>query len=128
MTVEVVRQLHKEFPILGVCLGHQAIGEALGGNVVKAPAIFHGKTSLIVHDGRDIFSGISSPFIATRYHSLIVERTTLPMCLEVSAWTAEGVIMGIRHREYPTFGVQFHPESVATIDGKQILKNFLLMP
>ena len=123
--VEVVRELHKEFPILGVCLGHQAIGEALGGKVVKAGEIFHGKTSSIVHTGKEIFSNIPSPFTATRYHSLIVERDTLPMCLEVTAWTDNGVIMGLRHREYPTFGVQFHPESIATEHGKQILENFL---
>ncbi len=128
VSVEVVRQLHKEFPILGVCLGHQAIGEALGGKVVKADAIFHGKTSSIIHASKDIFSRIPSPFTATRYHSLIVERDSLPMCLEVTAWTEDGVIMGIRHREYPTFGVQFHPESIATEHGKQILKNFLSLP
>jgi para-aminobenzoate synthetase component 2 len=125
VSIETVRQLHKEFPILGVCLGHQAIGEALGGKVVKAEKIFHGKTSSIFHAGKDIFSHIPSPFTGTRYHSLVVERSTLPMCLEVTAWTDDGVIMGLRHREYPTFGVQFHPESIATEHGKQILKNFL---
>ncbi len=128
VSVEVVRQLHKEFPILGVCLGHQAIGEALGGNVVKAGEIFHGKTSSIIHSGKEIFSHIPSPFRGTRYHSLIVERDTLPMCLEVTAWTDDGVIMGLRHREYPTFGVQFHPESIATEHGKQILRNFVFNP
>ena len=128
VSISVVRELHKEFPILGVCLGHQAIGEALGGKVVKAGEIFHGKTSSIIHTGKEIFSQIPSPFIATRYHSLIVEKDSLPMCLEVSAWTNDGVIMGLRHREYPTFGVQFHPESIATEHGKQILKNFLFMP
>ena len=128
VSISVVRELHKEFPILGVCLGHQAIGEALGGKVVKAGEIFHGKTSSILHTGKEIFSQIPSPFIATRYHSLIVEKDSLPMCLEVSAWTNDGVIMGLRHREYPTFGVQFHPESIATEHGKQILKNFLFMP
>ncbi|MCX6135680.1 MAG: aminodeoxychorismate/anthranilate synthase component II [Ignavibacteriales bacterium] len=124
-TVEVVRQLHKEYPILGVCLGHQAIGEALGGRVVKAEQIFHGKTSLVHHTGHEIFADIPSPFTAARYHSLIVEKVTLPLCLEVTAWTPEGVIMGLRHREHPTFGVQFHPESIATEHGKQILRNFL---
>ena len=128
VTVDVVRELHKEYPILGVCLGHQAIGEALGGRVVKASAIFHGKTSSIFHNGTDIFSGIASPFTAARYHSLVIEKTTLPMCLEVTAWTSDEVIMGVRHREYPTFGLQFHPESIATVDGKRILKNFLIMP
>jgi anthranilate synthase/aminodeoxychorismate synthase-like glutamine amidotransferase len=128
VSLEVVRQLHKEYPILGVCLGHQAIGEALGGKVVKAAEIVHGKTSSIVHTGKEIFSNIPSPFVGTRYHSLIVERNSLPMCLEVTAWTDDGVIMGIRHREFPTFGVQFHPESIATEHGKQILKNFLFAP
>ncbi len=128
VSVEVVRQLHKEFPIFGVCLGHQAIGEALGGKVVKAEEIFHGKTSSILHTGKEIFSNIPSPFTGTRYHSLVVERNTLPLCLEVTAWTDDGVIMGLRHREYPTFGVQFHPESIATEHGKQILKNFLFKP
>jgi len=128
VSISVVRELHKEFPILGVCLGHQAIGEALGGRVVKAGEIFHGKTSSILHTGKEIFSHIPSPFTATRYHSLIVDKDSLPMCLEVTAWTDDGVIMGLRHREYPTFGVQFHPESIATEHGKQILKNFLFLP
>ena len=125
ITEDVVRGLHKTCPILGVCLGHQAIGEALGGRVIKAAAIFHGKTSSIHHNGRDLFSGIPSPFLATRYHSLIVERPTLPMCLDITAWTEDGTIMAVRHREYPTFGVLFHPESIATDYGKQILRNFL---
>jgi len=128
ISIEVVRQLHKEYPILGVCLGHQAIGEALGGKVVKAGEIFHGKTSSINHTSKEIFSHVPSPFTGTRYHSLIVESNTLPMCLEVTAWTDDGVIMGLRHREYPTFGVQFHPESIATEHGKQILKNFVFNP
>jgi len=127
ISTEVVRQLHKDYPILGVCLGHQAIGEALGGRVVKAGEIFHGKTSAIFHTGRDILSKVPSPFVATRYHSLVVERETLPLCLEVTAWTDDGVIMGLRHRERPTFGVQFHPESIATEHGKLILKNFLAL-
>ena len=128
ISVEVIRQLHREIPILGVCLGHQAIGEALGGRVVKAEEIYHGKTSLLNHTGKDIFSNVPSPFTGTRYHSLVVERKSLPMCLEVTAWTDDEVIMGLRHREYPTFGVQFHPESIATEHGKQILKNFLFNP
>jgi anthranilate synthase/aminodeoxychorismate synthase-like glutamine amidotransferase len=126
ISVDVVRELHKEYPILGVCLGHQAIGYALGGRVIKAPEIYHGKTSSILHTGTWIFADVVSPFIATRYHSLVVEKSTLPMCLEVTAWTTGGVIMGLRHREYPTFGVQFHPESIATEHGKTILKNFLV--
>ncbi|MDP2885636.1 MAG: aminodeoxychorismate/anthranilate synthase component II [Ignavibacteria bacterium] len=125
VSLEVIRGLHKEYPILGVCLGHQAIGEALGGKVVKAGEIVHGKTSAILHTGTGIFTDIPSPFTATRYHSLIVDRKTLPLCLEVTAWTSDGVIMGLRHREYLTFGVQFHPESFATEHGKQILNNFL---
>jgi len=128
VSLELIRALHKEYPILGVCLGHQAIGEALGGKVVKAGEIVHGKTSAILHTGRGIFTDIPSPFTATRYHSLIVDRKTLPLCLEVTAWTSDGVIMGLRHREYPTFGVQFHPESIATEHGKQILNNFLSLP
>ncbi len=127
VTLEVIRELHKEYPILGVCLGHQAIGQALGGNVVKAGEIFHGKTSKIFHEGKGILENVPSPFTAARYHSLIVERKTLPLCLEVTAWTTDGVIMGLQHREYPTFGVQFHPESIATEHGKQILTNFLTL-
>ncbi len=127
ISVEVIRQLHRGVPILGVCLGHQSIGAAFGGNVVRAEKIFHGKTSEILHNGSDLFNELPSPFIATRYHSLIVERKSLPKQLTVTAWTADGVIMGIRHNEAPTFGVQFHPESIATQHGKQILKNFLKM-
>ena len=125
VSIDIVREFHKTHPILGVCLGHQAIGEALGGKVVKASRIVHGKTSEILHSGEGIFSEVPSPFIATRYHSLIVERSTLPLCLEATAWTSDGTIMGLRHREYLTFGVQFHPESIATVHGKKILKNFL---
>ncbi|MEK6755398.1 MAG: aminodeoxychorismate/anthranilate synthase component II [Bacteroidota bacterium] len=123
--LDVIREFHKGVPILGVCLGHQAIGEALGGRVVKAAEIIHGKTSDIFHRGEGVFENIPSPFAATRYHSLIVERQTLPFCLEVTAWTKDEVIMGLRHKEYPTCGVQFHPESVATEYGKHLLKNFL---
>jgi anthranilate synthase component 2 len=128
ISLALIRDLHKEYPILGVCLGHQAIGEALGGKVIKASEIVHGKTSEIYHRGEGILNNIPSPFIATRYHSLIVERKSLPMCLDVTAWTSDEIIMGLRHREYPTFGVQFHPESLATQVGKQILNNFLLLP
>jgi len=123
--VEAIQKLHKGFPILGVCLGHQAIGEAFGGRVVGAPAIFHGKTSDIHHRGEVLFKGVPTPFTAARYHSLIVERESLPSSLMVTAWTSDGIVMGLQHQEYPTFGVQFHPESIATQHGKEILRNFL---
>jgi anthranilate synthase/aminodeoxychorismate synthase-like glutamine amidotransferase len=125
ISVESVRSLFRQIPILGVCLGHQAIGEAFGGSIVKAPAIVHGKTSQIHHNGKGIFTGIPSPFPATRYHSLIVERSSLPDSLEITAWTDDGIIMGLQHKDAPTFGVQFHPESIATQHGKTILRNFL---
>jgi para-aminobenzoate synthetase component 2 len=125
ISVDVIRELHRELPILGVCLGHQAIGAAFGGKVVKAPTIMHGKTSSVEHCGKRIFKSIPSPFTATRYHSLIVEKESLPSELEETAWTADGTLMGMQHREYPVFGVQFHPESIATQHGKQLLKNFL---
>jgi anthranilate synthase component 2 len=112
-------------PILGVCLGHQAIGAAFGGNVVRAPHLMHGKTSPVEHDGRSVFTGIASPMTCTRYHSLIVADEGLPATLEVSARTADGIIMGLRHREHPIEGVQFHPESVLTEDGKRLIQNFL---
>lgn len=114
-----------KLPLLGVCLGHQAIGEAFGGNVVHAGVLVHGKTSNIKHDGKSIFKEIPNPFLATRYHSLIVERSTLPDCLEISAETEDGLIMAMRHKELPIEGVQFHPESILTSEGKAILKNFL---
>lgn len=125
ITLEVVRQLAGSVPILGVCLGHQAIGRCFGGRIVQAAHLMHGKTSLIYHDGRGIFQGIPSPFTAARYHSLIVEKESLPSCLVVSAWTAEGEIMGLRHREFAVEGVQFHPESILTEHGLQLLRNFL---
>lgn len=112
-------------PIFGVCLGHQAIGQAFGGEVIRAEKLMHGKTSPILHDGKSVFAGIASPFTATRYHSLIVRRETLPDCLEISAETAEGEIMGLRHKEYAIEGVQFHPESIITENGLQLLRNFL---
>ena len=112
-------------PILGVCLGHQAIGQAFGGKVVRAGRIMHGKTSPIEHDGRTLYRGLDRPFTATRYHSLLVEREGLPGCLEVSAWTAEGEIMGLRHAEHAIEGVQFHPESILTTSGMALLRNWL---
>src|SRR5579875_2885981 len=120
-----VNRAGRRVPLLGVCLGHQAIGAAFGGNVVRAPKLMHGKTSEIEHDGKTIFSGISSPMTCTRYHSLIVAEKGLPKSLEISARTADGTIMGLRHREFPVEGVQFHPESVLTADGKKLIRNFL---
>jgi anthranilate synthase/aminodeoxychorismate synthase-like glutamine amidotransferase len=125
--IEVIKQFYTTVPILGVCLGHQAIGYAFGGEVVRAERIMHGKTSQIVNDGRTIFQGLPNPFVAGRYHSLIVERSSLPDCLEISAETEQGEIMGIRHKEYRVEGIQFHPESVLTPNGKRLLKNFLAM-
>jgi anthranilate synthase/aminodeoxychorismate synthase-like glutamine amidotransferase len=114
-------------PVLGVCLGHQAIGQAFGGKVVRADRLMHGRVSPILHDGAGLFAGLPSPFEATRYHSLIVERATLPDCLEISAWTAEGEIMGVRHKERAIEGVQFHPESILTTHGKELLGNWVRM-
>ena len=125
ITVDVVRHFHRSIPLMGVCLGHQALGYAFGGEVVRAGRIMHGKTSNIINDGKTIFQGLPNSFVAGRYHSLIVKRDTLPDCLEVSAETEEGELMGIRHREYPVEGIQFHPESVLTPNGKRILRNFL---
>jgi anthranilate synthase/aminodeoxychorismate synthase-like glutamine amidotransferase len=125
VSVALIRRFTGDIPILGVCLGHQCIGAAFGGNIIRAPRLMHGKTSPIHHDGRTIFRGLSEPFDATRYHSLLIERATLPACLELSAWTQEGEIMGVRHREHLLEGIQFHPESILTLEGKQLLKNFL---
>lgn len=124
ISVAAIRQLSGRLPILGVCLGHQALAEAFGGRVIRHLPV-HGKTSLVHHDGGPPFSGLSDPFEATRYHSLIVEASSLSPQLEVSAWTEDGLVMGLRHRRYPTFGVQFHPESVLTPEGKALLRNFL---
>jgi anthranilate synthase/aminodeoxychorismate synthase-like glutamine amidotransferase len=125
ISVSLVSQMAGTCPILGVCLGHQSIAEAFGGRVVRARKPVHGKVSNIRHDGRTLFTGIQDAFSATRYHSLVVERDTLPECLEVSAWTDDGVVMGVRHKEHPVEGIQFHPESILTKEGKRILRNFL---
>jgi len=125
ISVELVRHTSGRTPLLGVCLGHQAIGYAYGGRVVSAPTLMHGKTSPIIHDGKTLFAGLENPFEATRYHSLVVEEASLPGELSISARTPEGVVMGLRHRELPLEGVQFHPESVLTVAGKRLLANFL---
>jgi anthranilate synthase/aminodeoxychorismate synthase-like glutamine amidotransferase len=125
VSVDTIKRFAGKIPILGVCLGHQSIGEAFGGDVVRAARLMHGKTSMVRHDGRTIFKDIENPFEATRYHSLIVKRETLPDCLEVSAETDQGEIMALRHKEYFVEGVQFHPESILTRPGKDILRNFL---
>ncbi len=125
ISLNVIKRFSGKIPLLGVCLGHQAIGQAFGGNVVRAPQLMHGKVSEICHDGKTIFSGLEDHFLAGRYHSLVVERDTLPDCLEVSAFTNDDIIMGLRHREMKVEGVQFHPESILTRDGKKLLANFL---
>lgn len=125
ISVALIREFAAKVPILGVCLGHQAIGFAYGGRIVNAKKLMHGKTSMIYHNAKTIFKGIPNPFEATRYHSLLVDRKTLPDCLEIIAWTKEKEIMGLKHKEFPLWGVQFHPESVLTKSGKDILSNFL---
>lgn len=125
ISLEVIDKLKGEYPILGVCLGHQAIGQAFGGKVIRATNVMHGKTSEIHHDGKTLFAGLPNPFVATRYHSLLVERESLPESLEISAWTDAGEIMGLRHKKYLVEGVQFHPESILTQPGKELLNNFL---
>jgi len=122
---EVIRTFGERMPILGVCLGHQCMGHVFGGEVVRADRLMHGKTSPILHDGSGVFAGLPSPFEATRYHSLLVKRDSLPECLEITAQTTEGEIMGLRHRTLPIHGVQFHPESILTLEGKRLLQNFL---
>ena len=127
LSVEAIKHFAGKLPILGVCLGHQSIGQAYGGKVVRADRLMHGKTSPVFHDNRELFVGLPDPFDATRYHSLLVERSSLPECLEVTAWTAEGEIMGMRHRSLPVWGMQFHPESILTVAGMDMLNNFLQM-
>jgi len=125
ISVDTVRRLGAGVPILGVCLGHQSIGSAFGGRIVRAGTLMHGKTSMIHHDGRGVFAGLESPFEATRYHSLVIERDSMPECLEISAWSVDGEVMGVRHRTLPIEGVQFHPESIMTRHGHDLLDNFL---
>ena len=125
VSCDIIRAFAGKKPLLGVCLGHQAIGQVYGGKVVRAPNLMHGKTSPIFHDGEDLFRGMPSPFAATRYHSLVVDRPSLPECLKVTAWTDDGLIMGLTHRTLPVWGVQFHPESYVTERGLDILANFL---
>ena len=125
ISLDVIRTFGETIPILGVCLGHQAIGQAFGGRVIRAREVMHGKTSDIHHNNDVLFHQIPSPFIATRYHSLIVERESLPECLQITAWTEDGTIMGLKHKTLPVWGVQFHTESILTAHGKQILRNFL---
>lgn len=127
ISIEVIKQFFGRIPILGVCLGHQSIGDAFGGDVIRAPYLMHGKTSMIHHDGKTIFAGLPNPFEATRYHSLIIKRETMPAVLEISAWTDDGLVMGVRHRQHKLEGVQFHPESILTNAGKDLLRNFLKM-
>jgi para-aminobenzoate synthetase component II len=125
ISLEAIKNFSGKTPIFGVCLGHQSIAQVYGGDVVRAERLMHGKTSMVYHDGKTIFEGLENPFPAARYHSLIVKRETLPDCLEVSAWTEEGEIMAIRHKTLPVEGVQFHPESILTTPGKQLLRNFI---
>lgn len=126
ISLELIKELGPTMPILGVCLGHQSIGQVFGGKIVSAPVLMHGKTSQVEHAGVGVFVGVESPMIATRYHSLVIEKQSCPEILEVTAWVDDGTIMGVRHREYPHIeGVQFHPESILTTSGKQLLRNFL---
>jgi anthranilate synthase/aminodeoxychorismate synthase-like glutamine amidotransferase len=127
ISVEAIRSFAGKVPILGVCLGHQSIGAAFGGEIIRAPRLMHGKTSLIHHDGKNLFAGLPDPFEATRYHSLLIRKETIPGCLIITAWTDQGEIMGVRHKEFTVEGVQFHPESILTTVGKDLLRNFLMM-
>lgn len=125
VSCDMIKAFAGKKPLLGVCLGHQSIGHVYGGRVIRAPNLMHGKISNVFHNNTDLFKGMPNPFAATRYHSLVVERETFPECLEITAWTEDGLVMGLRHKELPVYGVQFHPESFATDNGIQILKNFL---
>jgi len=125
ISVEVIKYFAGKLPILGVCLGHQSVGQAFGGRIVRAERLMHGKTSPVFHDNRELFDGLPNPFDATRYHSLLVERSSFPACLEITAWTAEEEIMGLRHRDLPIWGMQFHPESILTVSGMDMLRNFI---
>jgi anthranilate synthase/aminodeoxychorismate synthase-like glutamine amidotransferase len=125
ISVELIKHFSGKIPILGVCLGHQSIGAAFGGEIISAPRLMHGKTSMIYHDGKTIFEGLPNPFEATRYHSLVIKNETMPDCLEITAWTDMGEMMGVRHKEFIVEGVQFHPESILTKVGKDLLRNFI---
>lgn len=125
ISCDVIREFGETIPLLGVCLGHQSIGDVFGGDVIRAERLMHGKTSPIHHNGEGVFAGLDDPFEATRYHSLIVKKETFPDCLEITAWTEEDEIMGLRHKNFPIYGVQFHPESILTMEGMSLLKNFL---
>ncbi|MDF1814526.1 MAG: aminodeoxychorismate/anthranilate synthase component II [Verrucomicrobiales bacterium] len=127
ISCDVIREFGKKIPTLGVCLGHQSIGDVYGGDVIRAGRLMHGKTSSVHHNGKGLFKGITNPFEATRYHSLIVKKDTLPDCLEITAWTDEDEIMGLQHKKHPVYGVQFHPESILTEEGMKLLRNFLEM-
>jgi len=127
ISVSLIKEFAGVIPILGVCLGHQAIGYAYGGDIIQAKKLMHGKTSLIYHNKKEIFKGLSNPFEATRYHSLVIDAKTLPKCLEMIAWTKDNEIMGVRHKAYALWGVQFHPESILTKQGKSLLQNFILL-
>lgn len=127
ISVAAIREYAGKIPMLGVCLGHQSIGAAFGGQVVRSVSLMHGKTSPIIHDGKELYAGLPNPFQATRYHSLVVDRPTLPECLEITAWVENGEIMGLRHKSLPVWGIQFHPESILTEGGMQLLDNFLKM-
>lgn len=125
ISMQLISRFGEKIPMLGVCLGHQSIGQVFGGRIVRARQIMHGKTSLIFHDDKGVFRGIANPFVATRYHSLVIERASIPACLDITAWTEDGEIMGVRHRSLPIEGVQFHPESILSEHGHQLLGNFL---
>src|SRR5210317_226141 len=127
ISVEVIKYFAGKLPILGVCLGHQSVGQAFGGRIVRAERLMHGKTSPVFHDNSELFDGLPNPFDATRYHSLLVERSSFPACLKITAWTAEEEIMGLRHRDLPIWGMQFHPESILTVTGMDMLRNFIEM-